>query len=776
MKELNPLENFPPVYYVTLEDCVDRQEKLEGEFLSYGIKPNAIKSKRFSESNDIITGKYLYQLTGPTQGCIVSHLKAIKQWYESEESDYAFFCEDDLSLKTVDYWDFKWEEFIERLPEDCECVQLMTIRGDFENISFRERQWDDWSETAYIMNRDYAKKIIDNYCIVDTFHLELKNSNVMPIGENILFTNLGKVYTFPMFVENVDIPTTDVNDTEVEHGQKPNHIYSSEYVYDWWVKNGKTKTIDELMNIQVEVSNNQKPTVKQRKHNIVDCFTYFNEKELLELRINLLKDYVDKFIIVDANFTHSGVKKEFSCKKVIKELQLPEDIIDVIEVDLSDECLGPASQYDLFWDNSLTYASRERVQRDSIAKCLETNDFDENTVFIVGDCDEIVNPKYISLLSNLVRTHREKIFKVDLDYLQGRADLRTYFRDGTEVEWRFSLFVCLKKHMQDVPLTHIRADKFNSYQIVWPYTQPREENGSYISGERMKGLGWHFSWMGTNQDRLEKSKNFCHSGQTFDFSNHSYGSSEMDEFISSHLIEEGSDAPTGYKDNILKKYPLENLPSILFDNPRLRNYFLPNVIIENPKENVKDKTKLEQLLHNYSMDTENPENNFELGLWYENEGHTAPALSYFLRCAERAADTNKLLAYEALIRGSHCYDKQGTRDGSARCLLWQAQMFLPNRPEAYYLLALFAEKRDWWQDCYSTASICLQYCDFNGPSLRTDVKYPGKYGLLFLKAISGWWWGKGEEARSLLNEMISDYNLNDDDYKLVCDNLKKMKG
>ena len=137
----------------------------------------------------------------------------------------------------------------------------------------------------------------------------------------------------------------------------------------------------------------------------------------------------------------------------------------------------------------------------------------------------------------------------------------------------------------------------------------------------------------------------------------------------------------------------------------------------------------------YSLDTENPEYNFNIGVWYENQGHTAPALSYFLRCAERASESDPVLAYEALIRGSYCYDKQGTRDGSARSLLWQAQMFLPNRPEAYYLLGRFAQKREWWQDCYSTVQLGLLHCDFDLPPLRTDVQYPGKYGLLFLKSI-----------------------------------------
>lgn len=458
--EMNNLENFPPVYYVTLEDSIDRQKELEQQFEKYGVTPKAIKSKRFSESNDVITGKYVYQLTGPTQGCVVSHLKAIRTWYESNESEYAFFCEDDLSLKTVDYWNFKWEEFIERLPEDCECVQLMTIRGDFDEINFRDRKWDDWSETAYIINRDYAKKLIDSYCIGDTFHLELKNLDVMPIGENILFTNIGKVYTFPLFVENTDISTTDINDIELKEGQKPNHVYSSEYVYDWWKQNGKSKPIDELM------------------------------------RINPIK----------------------------------------------------------------------------------------KTFVVIDEAKEI-----------------------------------------------------------------------------------------------------------------------------------------------------------------------ENTSQIIFELPKSKNYFLPDLKLGNDM-----KTELEQLLHDYSLDVENPQLNFNLGLWYEKEGHTAPALSYFLRCAERATDEE--FVYEALLKCHHCYDRQGTRDGTAISILQQAMCLMPKRPEAYFLLARFHERRQQWNDAYKYSSLGISVCDFNCKPLASNVEYPGKYGLIYEKAVSSYWWGKSKECRELFLELKNNHN------------------
>ena len=713
--KMNKLENFPPVYYVTLEECIDRQKLLQEQFAKYGIIPNAVISKRFSESDDIITGKYLYQLTGPTQGCIVSHLKAIKRWYESEESEYAFFCEDDLSLKTVSYWNFKWEEFIEKIPEDCECVQLMTIRGDFDGVYFRERLWDDWSETAYIMTRNYAKKIIDNYCPGDTFNLEVKGADIMPIGENILFTNLGKVYTFPLFVENVEIPTTDVNDLELKDNQKPNHYYASEYVYDWWKTNGKITTINEIM----------PKTNHSDKKNIVDCFSYFNEKELLELRVRLLEDYVDKFVITEANYTHSGIPKEYTLKETIKELGLPEDKIEVIEIDLSNDKLGPSTKYEKLWESDPKYESREKLQRDAISQCLQRIECTDDTMFIVSDCDEIINPKYLDKIYKDVMKNPHMIFKADLVHLEGSADLRSYLKESDEVkEWRYSLFFCNRKHMERVSLSFIRGDIFNPYEIVWPYE----------GDNRMLDIGWHFSLMGSNEVGLEKENS----------------SSEVD--------------------CILKPYSVANLPHIIFELPKVKEFLLPN----SDQKSDSSLSEIEELLYAFSMNTEDAETNFNLGLWYEKEGHTAPSLSYFLRCAERSEDDD--LAYEGLLKSHHSYDRQGTRDGTAISLLQQAICLCPKRPEAYFLLARFHERRQQWNDSYKYASLGLDICDFDYIPTRSDVEYPGKYGLLYEKAVSGYWWGKGDQSRSIFRDLLINHKISELYKQSIIENLTKING
>lgn len=428
----NKLENFPSVYYISLEESTDRQKKLEKQFAEYGITPTAIISKRYSESDDEITGKFLSQMNGGTIGCVVSHIKAIRKWYEETDEEYAFFCEDDLSLETIQYWDFTWDEFIDSLPEDADCVQLLTIRSNFDTFEIRERYWDDWAATAYILTRDYAKKIIDNYIKEDAYHLEVVNCDVMPLIENIIFTSLGKTYTIPLFVENTEfVSTFENNDDDVNGGQKTNHTVARDLVLESWANKNKKK-------------------------------------------VNL-------------------------------------------------------------------------------------------------------NP------------------------------------------------------------------------IV--------------------------------------------------------------------------------------------------------------------------KSKIEELLTQYSLDTENPEYNFTLGLWYENEGYTAPSLSYFLRCAERATDD--VLAYEALIHCSICYDRQGTREGTAKGLLQQAMILVPTRPEAYFLLAQFSEKRTLWQDCYMYADNALRFANLNAKPLRTNVGYPGTYGLLFEKAISGWWWGKNEESGSIFKDLYKNYDMQEAYLNVVLDNLKK---
>jgi SAM-dependent methyltransferase len=193
--------------------------------------------------------------------------------------------------------------------------------------------------------------------------------------------------------------------------------------------------------------------------------------------------------------------------------------------------------------------------------------------------------------------------------------------------------------------------------------------------------------------------------------------------------------------------------------------------IEKPKQ----KYNLSELLHNYINEPENAEHNFSLALYYHGIGQTATAVSYYLRAAERTDDD--LLKYECLIRGSMCFDSQGTRNFTVKGFLLHALALCPERPEAYYMMSKFYEKENKdgsWNESFTISSIGLKVADLNSPPLRTTVDYPGNYALLFQKANSSWWCGLCEESRDLLLNLLENYQMEESFRQVAINNLKKM--
>jgi GR25 family glycosyltransferase involved in LPS biosynthesis len=241
---MDKLVNFPPVYFITLEHDLRRQESIRAQFATFGIEPIPIKSRPFADSEDVIIGRFVQQMidgvyrqfgvSGATLGCLVSHLKAIDMWLKTSDSDYAFFCEDDLSLETVNSWNFNWHEFMRSLPKNWQALQLLVIRDDFGAVQFRQRAWDDWAHTAYVLKRSYARRLLDTYVRDGTFRLDIDGTNLIPLGENVLFLGLGVVYSWPMFVERVDLGSTFQQDLGLKSDQKKSHVTSRQVVLDWW--------------------------------------------------------------------------------------------------------------------------------------------------------------------------------------------------------------------------------------------------------------------------------------------------------------------------------------------------------------------------------------------------------------------------------------------------------------------------------------------------------------------------------------------------------------
>lgn len=159
--------------------------------------------------------------------------------------------------------------------------------------------------------------------------------------------------------------------------------------------------------------------------------------------------------------------------------------------------------------------------------------------------------------------------------------------------------------------------------------------------------------------------------------------------------------------------------------------------------------EIENLIVEASSNPLDPTHNFKIAVAYENLGQTAAAVSFFLRAAEYGYETHPLITYTSLLKVSICMDRQKDRTHTSLNNILQAIAYMPYRPEGYFLLSQAYERKGSWQECYTSAEMGLQ---FNGAlePLPSDVSYPGKYGLMFQKAISGWWLGRKDESDKIL--------------------------
>lgn len=130
------------------------------------------------------------------------------------------------------------------------------------------------------------------------------------------------------------------------------------------------------------------------KKKIIDCFTFFDEHELLMYRLNLLNDVVDKFILVEATHTHRGNPKplHFDEKKHLYTDFMPK-IVHIIVDDF------PFPYSNLNLEKNEQWAN-EMYQRRCIEKGLEKLNLSPNDLFTVTDLDEIPDPKTLYDIKN----------------------------------------------------------------------------------------------------------------------------------------------------------------------------------------------------------------------------------------------------------------------------------------------------------------------------------------------------------------------------------------
>ena len=585
---LNKLKNIPSINCISLEESEDRRKLFLEQFKAYEVD-HKIKfhiSEKFGEVKEVLEFDEGFEdkSCDGNKSIFVAHLKNIKNWYDNTDEEYALFCEDDLSLEPVQYWNFTWEDFVEHLPNDWECVQLSYTGDTFSEhmIRLQKRKWYFWGNQALLIKREYAKKLLDLYYKEDRIIMKVQDRepfyykgysffsdfHLYPYAETLLLRGIGNVYCLPLFAENVEFEATfHLNNPDFyKEKQKPGHYESHAIAIQWWKNVGHKKSIQELTTM-----------IK-----IIDYFPYFNEtgRELLDFRVNLLKDHVDLFVICESNKTQSGLPTKPGLRDAIKQYNLPEEKIRIIDLEIPDDDQLDIQEIDYinchennFLDiNSLRARARERMQKNAILSVLD--DYDDDCMIIHSDSDEILDPKYIQDIKNVLQLNPNGYLILPLSYHEHKANLRLHHK-STNLPVYWAIIATNRSMFKKITPIEVRADLVP--QELGFYTL----NMIDVNGNIIPTLGWHLSWMGDKKRKSIKSKSFTHFNDTLSFLKDArYENETIDEEYKVDSI-----PPCGNINYVLKEYPLSNLPDLMVNTPRMREFFISENIHHEPKYN-----------------------------------------------------------------------------------------------------------------------------------------------------------------------------------------------
>ena len=228
---------------------------------------------------------------------------------------------------------------------------------------------------------------------------------------------------------------------------------------------------------------------------IYDCFMYFDEEVVLDVRLNTLNEFVDYFVIVESRFTHKGDARELrfnhkrfeKFKNKIIYLIYDKEPKEIEIVKNEDTEFEKATKYIL---NALY---RENGQRNYIENALinaKQSDF-----VLISDVDEIPNLSQINF-----NEIKEKIvlFKQDMFYYKFNLYLPHLIWTGTKG--------CRKKDLVNPQwLRNIKDRKYSFFRIDTFFSKMK-----YISIKIISNGGWHFSNIKTPKEIEHKLKSYLH--------------------------------------------------------------------------------------------------------------------------------------------------------------------------------------------------------------------------------------------------------------------------
>jgi hypothetical protein len=242
------LQWLPPVYYINLDRRPDRRAHFEAIAAAAGLK-DATRTVAVDgiKARALIKGAPPAALSVNELACLISHLRAIREWLETSDSEFAFICEDDVSFETAAHWGCNWSAILgilkeEKMPSgaDWDVIQAaLTYVPELPAImNLHPRLGQDWCAAAYLLRRSYAEKLIDTHWDVTTRRWTIPEGAGKPTSENLILH--GNCLSIPLFTYiNTGSDIQSKEHTAVWHNS------SRERVLAAWKSGSATKLVQQ---------------------------------------------------------------------------------------------------------------------------------------------------------------------------------------------------------------------------------------------------------------------------------------------------------------------------------------------------------------------------------------------------------------------------------------------------------------------------------------------------------------------------------------------------
>ena len=228
---------------------------------------------------------------------------------------------------------------------------------------------------------------------------------------------------------------------------------------------------------------------------IFDCFMYFDEEVVLDIRLNTLNEFVDYFVIVESKFTHKGDSRNL--KFNLKSFQKFKDKIIYLIYDEIPSEIEKINIEDSYNEQTRKYilnaVHRENEQRNFIKNGLSSAG--NNDLIFISDVDEIPNLSNLNL--NKI-TEKIILFRQDMFYYKFNLYLPNLVWTGTKG--------CKKKDLLSPQwLRNIKDRKYSPFRIDVLFSKKK-----YISIKIINNGGWHFSNIKTAKEIEFKLRSYLH--------------------------------------------------------------------------------------------------------------------------------------------------------------------------------------------------------------------------------------------------------------------------